>query len=456
MLVATLSGLDELMGRLKRSTCDILLLDEELSGEETPSIIADARGLPARPEVVVLSHSGDPARGTEMLAEKALAVVHPSASDEELADALQAILNRRRELLLQELIVEGGEQEPRLGNYIARSPAMRDLLSVVRRVTHADSTLLVLGETGVGKEHLSRAIHAEGPRAGGPFIAVSCAALSEGVLESELFGHVAGAFTGAVRARRGYFELAHRGTLFLDEIGELSPRIQVKLLRFLQDRKIQPVGSEEEIEVDIRLIAATNRDLPADRGKGRFRSDLYYRLSVVTLPIPPLRARQEDIAPLVVSYVDRFAYVMQRTITGVRPEAMQLLNQYEWPGNIRELANVVERAVLLCEGEEITSEDLPGEIRRNGLHEARIVVEGAAQEPAARFDEQVLSAPFLEARRAVMDTFERVYVEKVLSRCHGRVSDAARMSGINSRTLYEKMQRLGIRKELFKIPPKSG
>ena len=328
---------------------------------------------------------------------------------------------------------------------------MREFLSLVRRVADTDTTLLVLGETGVGKEYLSRAIHAESSRSDGPFIAVNCVALSESLLESELFGHVEGAFTGAIRARRGYFELAHCGTLFLDEIGELPPQLQVKLLRALEERRIQPVGAEEEIEVDVRIIAATHRDLAEEVQARRFRSDLFYRLSVVTLEVPPLRARQEDIRGLVESNAEHFQFTMKRTAESVRGDALELLTQYSWPGNVRELINVVERAVLLCEGTEITPQDLPPEIRG----EEAVLIPGPA-ETLARISEdaledELLERPFREARREVIEAFERRYIENLLQRSHGRIKDAARLADLNTRSLFDKMQRLRIRKEHFKL-----
>lgn len=455
VLVTVLAEKEELEGRLRRSTCDLLLLDETMADRPDGFAVSGMRNLPHPPEVVVLSWSDDPLQATGMLAEEVLAVVHPSARKEELTEALRAILDRLRAQRHQELIIEEADEGPRLANYVTRSSSMQELLRLVSRVVQAQSTLLVLGETGVGKEHLSRAIHQEGPRASGPFVAVSCAALAEGLLESELFGHVAGAFTGAVRSRRGYFELAHQGTLFLDEIGEMSAAVQVKLLRFLQDKRIQPVGSEEEIGLDVRLITATNRDLPSEMARGRFRSDLYYRLSVVTLPIPPLRARREDIPALVDAYVRRFEFLLQRNVTEVSAEALALLTAYDWPGNIRELANVIERAVLLCDGDRITPADLPAETRTRagGISDSA----ASSLEPTSvGFSNRLLEEPFLEARRRVLETFERSYVEQALSRCHGRIKDAAALSGINVRTLYEKMQRLGISKESFRIPPREG
>lgn len=450
VLVSSL-GKDELLWeRLRHEACDLVVLDDSLLGEGLTAALSDIRALPDVPEVVVLSENDDPAYRAELLAAEAFAVLNPDLSRHELIDALRTLVARRTDQARQSLLAELAKDENRLSDFASSSPAMREFLSLVKRVVDTDTTLLVLGETGVGKEYLSRAVHAESKRSNGPFVAVNCVALSESLLESELFGHVEGAFTGAVRARRGYFELAHKGTLFLDEIGELTPQLQVKLLRALEERRIQPVGGEEEIEVDARIIAATNRDLSEEVQAKRFRSDLYYRLSVVTLEVPPLRVRHEDISGLVESNAEHFQLAMKRSAGAVRDDAMELLTRYSWPGNVRELINVIERAVLLCEGIEITPNDLPPEIR--GEEEPLFLV--PANDPLGGVDasgENRLDRPFREARRDLIEAFERRYIESLLRRSHGRIKDAARIAGLNTRSLYDKMRRLRIRKEHFKL-----
>jgi len=317
---------------------------------------------------------------------------------------------------------------------------MQRFLSLARRVVPSESALLVLGETGVGKERLARAIHAEGPRAGGPFLAVNCGALPESLLESELFGHEEGAFTGATRAHRGYFEMAHRGTLFLDEIGEMPLHVQVKLLRVLEDRRVLRVGGERAISVDVRVMAATNRELEADVVSRRFRSDLYYRLAVVTLTVPPLRERREDVPLLVRHYIEYFRALVGRPVTGVSANAMAALAAYDWPGNVRELINVVERAVLLAPGAEVRVSDLPPGIV--GL--AGAAAGAGASLPLA--DDDWLERPLVQARAA----FEARYVAATLAATKGRVSEAARRAGVNPRTLFDLMRRHGLAKEAFK------
>ena len=246
---------------------------------------------------------------------------------------------------------------------IAASPKMKTLLETLAMVAPSDATVLIMGESGTGKEVVANAIHHNSPRAGEPFIKVSCAALPETLLESELFGHEKGAFTGAVARREGRFQLAHRGTIFLDEVGEMSPAIQTKLLRVLQEKEFEPLGSARTIKVDIRVIAATNRDLDREVKEGRFREDLYYRLNVVPLTLPPLRERREDIPLLADHFLALYREKNRKPVRDISGKALDLLVRYDWPGNIRELENCIERAVILSRDEVLVPADLPPQIR---------------------------------------------------------------------------------------------
>jgi Nif-specific regulatory protein len=245
---------------------------------------------------------------------------------------------------------------------VGESSAMRDLFQMIGRVAPAETTVLILGESGTGKELVARAVHKNSPRADGPFVAINCAALTETLLESELFGHEKGAFTGAVAQKRGRIELAEGGTLFLDEVGELAASLQAKLLRVLQNREFERVGGGRTLRADVRVIAATNRDLQQAVREGKFRQDLYYRLNVIAVRTPALREHREDIVPLATHFARRFAARAARTLEGVSPAARSCLMQYDWPGNVRELENAIERAVVLGSGEWILPEDLPDEI----------------------------------------------------------------------------------------------
>jgi two-component system, NtrC family, response regulator len=261
------------------------------------------------------------------------------------------------------LLTENFQTRYGRNNIIGKSSAIRSVLSLVDRAAPSKSTVLISGESGTGKELVARAIHFSSPRKSAPFISVNCMALNPSLLESELFGHEKGSFTGAIALKRGRFELADTGTLFLDEIGELSHDMQVKLLRVLQERRVERVGGTEEIEVDIRIVAATNKDLLEEVKKGNFREDLYYRLNVVHMQIPPLRERREDIPLLVAHFIEKISEQQEVTERTFTVEALDYLSGYEWPGNIRQLENVIERCLVLGTGTDISVDDLPPEVR---------------------------------------------------------------------------------------------
>lgn len=441
VLVAQADGVGTIWPRLQEEPYDLLLLEGAPRDDDQTAVVRRVRELPDPPAVAVLSRTADAERRAELVAAGALAVIDPGVESELLAGTLTTLLTGLVERTAGEARRRREEEcAGRLSDFASESPAMRAFLTTTRRVVRSDSTLLLLGETGVGKEYLARAIHQEGPRSSGPFVAVHCAALPESLLESELFGHVAGAFTGASRAHRGCFELANGGTLFLDEVGEMAPHVQVKLLQVLQSREFRPVGGEKALSVNVRVVAATNRDLKAEVAGGRFRSDLYYRLGVVALTVPPLRARPEDVRALVESHVEHFRRVLAAPVFGVTREAMELCARYHWPGNVRELINVVERAVLLTEGEEIGVEDLPEELRAPAHAAER-------QDGVTTPD---VDRPYRDAREIVVDRFERRYFPALLEASGGRVGDAARRAGLTPRALYDKMKRLGLRKEDFR------
>lgn len=313
------------------------------------------------------------------------------------------------------------QREQGRGTPLTRNPQMQQVLELARRAARTDSTVLLQGETGVGKELVARAIHHWSPRCEQPFVPVNCGALAAGVLESELFGHEKGAFTGAHSRRIGYFELASRGTLFLDEIGTTDNAFQVKLLRVLQERTVQRVGGTLPVPVDSRIIAATNQDLEAEAHLGRFRPDLYYRLGVVTLTIPPLRERPEDIMLLASHFLEQQRSINPR-ISRISPQGEQLLTGYSYPGNVRELQNIIERAMILETGDELTPHSLL-------IGGQPLQVTGTPQQAVS------------------MDAAEREHILKVLKQCNGRKLEAAGLLGINKTTLWRKMKRYGIEEE---------
>ena len=311
---------------------------------------------------------------------------------------------------------------------VGHSPAIIDVMKTLARVAPSQATVLVLGETGTGKELVARTLHHYSDRADRRFVAVNCSALAEGLLESELFGHVRGAFTGAAGARPGLFREADRGTLFLDEIGDISPALQARLLRAVQEQEIVPVGSETPVKVDVRVLGATHRDLPELVRQGRFREDLYYRLNVVTLTLPPLRARRQDIPLLIDHFLRDLGARHARGPVAVDPEAQRRLLAYDWPGNIRELQNVLERAMLLAEQDVIGPEHLPADVR------APLGAPAAASPPAgsAGADAEPLRS---------LEEIERDYVARVLAASRGNRDETSRILGISRRTLSRMIQR---------------
>jgi DNA-binding NtrC family response regulator len=308
-----------------------------------------------------------------------------------------------------------------LPGIIARSPEIRRVLDLVTRVAPTDATVLIQGESGTGKELIAKAIHHASPRARGPFVAVNCGALPESLLESEIFGHVKGAFTGASMSKKGLFEEAHQGTLFLDEIGEMTPALQVKLLRALQDGEVRPVGSTQSVTVDARVLAATNRDLDQLMRGGNFREDLFYRLNVIALTLPPLRERREDIPVLAEHFLARFAAKQGRALR-LGPDALDRLLAYAWHGNIRELENAMERAAILSRSDTIGVDDLPPHI-------------------AARLD---LGSPPLLPRQMSLAETEKACIIQTLERCGWNYSRTADALGIGRTTLWRKLKEYGI------------
>jgi len=429
--------------RVIRSCADIIVISENLVPKPLDLGIAMLNDLPENPTIVILHEESSSETQAKLVAAGADLAIHSKVSLPNIVDAIQSILDSRIQYAVKTSRQAQGEMRPKIADFSSRSDTMRIFMQEVAQFIPSSAPLLILGETGVGKEHLARAIHAESPRNSGPFVTVNTAAIPEQLLESELFGHTQGAFTGASRSHRGAFELAHHGTIFLDEIGEMPLHLQAKLLRTLQDYEVKPLGSEKPIWVDVRIIAASNLDLEEEIARNNFRKDLFYRLSVITLTIPPLRERREDIPFLALSFLaqqrKRFGYET-RTIS---PQALEALGNYDWPGNIRELFNVLERAILLSDGPEISLTDLPQAFSQGAPLE--LVFPG--QVDTANWGRKTLAQVLKDHQEQV----ERAYLEAVLRENHGRVGKTARRSGISPRSLYAKMRRYGLNKEQFKL-----
>lgn len=430
---------------IMQSCADVIIVSEKILPRPIDSGIAMLYNLPETPTVLILHDSDSARKHAEIMAAGADVALSTRIPLHILVEAIEATLDSRRQLFQVDRFERRTLHQPKLSDFLSTSETMQIFINDVQQVAASDSVLLILGETGVGKEHLAKAIHSDSPRAGRPFVALNAAALPEQLLESELFGHTRGSFTGATRSRRGAFEQAHGGTIFLDEIGEMPLHLQTKLLRVLQDYEVRPIGSDKSIFVDVRVIAATNRDLDVEVQQGNFRKDLFYRLSVMTLTIPPLRNRREDIPALTRRFLNYFRYKIGKDITGITQQALQALSNYDWPGNVRELMNVIERAMLLCKSNQITILDLPVSFQNYEPDPVRALNSSCHLDPS---DWQNKTLP--EVRSEITDVLERLYIEMILTQTRGRINKAALKAGIHTRALYNKMKRLHIRKEDFK------
>jgi two-component system response regulator AtoC len=355
----------------------------------------------------------------------------------------------------------GGGDETGLPGVIGCSPALQEVVRTTRRVAPSRACVLIVGETGTGKELIARAIHDLSPRATGPYIRVNCGALTESLLESELFGHVKGSFTGAVDNRTGRFEAAHAGSIFLDEINSTSPKLQVKLLRVLQEGEFERVGDNNTKKVDTRIIAATNRDLLEEIETNRFREDLYYRLNVVPIYLPPMRERREDIEPLVLFFLTRYAEQNRREMRRVHPDAMRLLRDHDWPGNVRELQNYVERAVILGTGPELLVEHLPPQLRGQ-MAPRPIRLRGSGSDINALCTELVRQG-VRAAGPAANDLYDRIVgrverelIQQVLQTCDRVQIKAAARLGINRNTLHKKLSEYRLDSDAGTPAPSGG
>ena len=445
-IIESASNLDDALTRLQGKYYAFLFLDTDLISKpaSTADIKAGLQGiLRYSPNTQIIAVSSKEKIRDAVKAVKAGAsdyVTYPIDPAEVILVVESACENQivRAEIEhLREKLV----QDDILDNTRTRSAEMEAVYERIRKVAPTKTTVLLLGETGTGKSFLARQIHHHSNRRDDQFISVHCGAIPETLLESELFGHEKGAFTGAVKRKRGKFEIAHGGTLFLDEIGTLTPSAQIKFLQVLQDRIVQRVGSESTLQVDVRVVSANNEDLKRACDEGRFRRDLYYRLNVFPIEIPPLRKRVEDIPHLADIFLRRFETEGQKGIQRIEPEVVELLKGYHWPGNIRELENVIERAYVLASGQTLTRFEFPDEIISSN-HMA-VCVPGDA------------SLSLAKVRSKAVEAAEFAYLRAVLAENKGKLRDVADVAGITTRQLHKLLTKHGIRKEEFK-PPKGG
>jgi DNA-binding NtrC family response regulator len=427
--VATGGSVDEALRAIGEAPPDLILLDLVMPGRSGFDLLAELSERSSAPPVIVLTATKTVATAVEAMKRGAADYVTKPFEVEALRIKIRQLLGQReleREVVRLRAKVEGRE---RLGQLLGRSEAMQEVFHTIRRVADARATVLLRGESGTGKELAARAIHDLGPRREQRFVAVNCAAIPDNLIESELFGHERGAFTDAVERRIGKFEAASGGTLLLDEIGELSGSVQAKLLRVLQERCIERLGGSEPIEVDVRVLVATNRDLDREVAEGRFRADLYYRINVVPIALPPLRERREDIPMLVDHFLERARADAKRAPLRISTSARTALERYPWPGNVRELENAIEHAVALSENEVLQLEDLPQAVVRAGEIEA------------LREDLCSGRLGFDEA----LGSFERELLLEALERTGWNQTRTAERLRITRRVLKLKMDRYGLK-----------
>jgi DNA-binding NtrC family response regulator len=423
---------------LEDQGADLVITDLKMAKMDGIQVLEKVRERYPDTEVLVITAYGTIEKAVEAMKLGAADFITKPFSSEEFGVKIDRLLHERavRLRLKREnvaLRVENTylreEAEARYGEIVGESPQMRDVFRWVERVARSDSTVMIYGESGTGKELVARAIHAGSPRRDGPFIRVNCGALTEGLLDSELFGHEKGAFTGAERQRRGRFELADGGTLFLDEIATINHTTQIRLLRVLQERELERVGGEETVPVDVRIIAATNTPASELQKGGEFREDLFYRLHVVPITIPPLRERRSDIPVLAIHFLQKLRGRTNACVSQLSDEALERLMEYDWPGNVRELENVMERALVLSEGDLLQEDDLPFLPTEHGP------------------DTTLIDASFpkegVDLNQAVEGIEERL-LRKALEQAKGVKAEAARLLGIKPSALYYKLEKYGI------------
>lgn len=418
--------------KLEEGEYDILIADLVMPRMDGLELMNQVKKRYPDIDVIILTGHGTIESAVEAMKKGAHSYLLKPFNPDEVLIEIQKIEALQRLRLENRYLKDELLERYKFGKIIGRDEKMLEIYRVIKEVAAARSSVLIQGESGTGKELIAQAIHHNSPRSDRPFVHVNCAAMPEGLLESELFGHERGAFTGATARRKGRFELADGGTLFLDEIGDMSPGLQAKLLRVLQEGEFERVGGTQTIKVDVRLISATNKDLQEEVGKGDFREDLFYRINVIPIYVPPLRERKEDIPLLAVHFLERYRTEMGKNISYITEEALEAMKAYPWPGNVRELENMIERAVVMSHRDQIDVEDLPENLRG---------------EPAGTSSGSVgEAATFKEAKRR----FEKQFLEEMLQRHRGNITRTAEAIGMPRRNLQMKMRMYNIEVEFFR------
>lgn len=420
--VATAVDGPSALERVRAEPWSVLLVDLKMPGMNGMAVLEETKKIAPDTAVVIMTAYATVDTAVTAMKIGAYDYLVKPFDPVELSLLMQKIVAQQALVQEKMLLRKALKREYQFRDFISKNAAVQSVFELARVAARSNSTILILGESGTGKELLARAIHAESPRSGGPFVPVSCAALTETLLEAELFGHERGAFTGAVSRNKGKFELAHGGTLFLDEIGDISPKLQLDLLRVLEEMHFFRLGGTVPIKVDVRVITATNRDLKRAVEEGACREDLYYRLNVIPITLPPLRNRREDIPVLVEHFLEQLSIQTGRKVEGISPEAMDLLMAHSWPGNVRELRNVLERGGVVASGNTLQANDL-----------------GLTPTPVGHGNER--NGP------ASLEDVERRHIAEVLQRTGGNVSQAARILDVDRATLYSKIRKYQLRKD---------
>jgi two-component system response regulator GlrR len=419
---------DEAISEVKGQVFDLAIVDLRLGQEDGITLMEEIHSVMPEMPIIILTAHGSIESAVEAMRKGAYSYLTKPFEPQDLLFQIEKALENRRLTSEVERLKELLEERFEFTNIVARSGKMHRVLEMVSRIASTDSTVYIHGESGTGKELIAKAIHLASDRKNKPFVAINCAALPETLLESQLFGHEKGAFTGALRSTKGLFTQAHEGTIFLDEIGDMSLPIQAKLLRVLQERQFYPLGSGKALEVDVRVIVATQKDLTEQVKQGLFREDLFYRIHVIPIHLPPLRERKEDIAPLVEHFLKKFNRQMKKEIKGLAPAVMQRFMLHDWPGNVREVENTIEYAVAMSQQDFITEDFI---LRADSL--------GPTAAPLK---------PLKEAR----DAFEKDYLSSLLKVCEGNVSQAAKLAGKYRADFYDLLKKHGLNVADFKNP----
>ena len=437
--VTTAARENDALGVAREQLFDLYLLDLMLAEGDGVSLMEDLHSIAPDIPAIILTAHGSIESAVQAMRKGAYSYLTKPFEPQDLLMQIDRALEHRR--LNSEIKRLKGllEEKYDFANIIARSVRMRSVLDVVTRIANLDSTVHIHGESGTGKELIAKAIHLASDRRDNAFVALNCAALPEALLESELFGHEKGAFTGAIRSTKGLFTQAHRGTLFLDEIGDMPLSTQSKLLRVLQERQFYPVGSDLPVDVDVRVIVATNKDLEEQVKKNLFREDLFYRIHVIPICLPPLRERKEDIVPLVESFVKKFSHQMKKEVKGFTPEALKKLMLHHWPGNVRELENTIEYAIAMTQKDIVTEDFI-------------LQTKTVASENGRGHTQEILGAatPGLKSLKDARDAFEREYLVQVLAMTEGNVSQAAKLAGKYRADFYDLLKKHDLKVDDFK------